>query len=564
MSLSSNLFSSETDLDISKSGLGIRPELFSEVEGLVVGQGSSLGFLEAHSENYFGESIARAKLLRLREDFPVSLHGVGLSLGRADNLDLQHLKELKQLVDEVEPFIVSEHLAWSAYSHQHLPDLLPLPLTPQALRIICEHIDQMQNALGRQILLENPSNYLLFDRLQIPEPEFLNSIAQQTGCGLLMDVNNIHVSATNIGRDGAAYINAINSDAIGQYHLAGYTEVQQVIDGTSEKVLIDTHNQTVFDPVWALYDYALDVHGARPTLFEWDSDFPEFDVLLKECAKANGRLRQCLESGPAPVVSEQDSKFGGSIDVNDGLDLAVSQSEFLQDILSLNKGVFQASAEHRHRISIYQNNVFAAIQDYLEEVYPATRGVVGADFFRQMAQVFIQQTPPDQGNIHRYGAGFGGLCANLQGLETLPYLGDLIRYEWALHYSYFSVVSSALDPASMSQDELLTSAVGFNDGVFIIDSDYPIYEIQRQSLPSFEGEVSIDLSQSQDTLLVYKLGHEVRCLTLDQEQALFIQGIEKNENLLQAIDALQGSISADTLSSTLSLVFDARLLNLAD
>ncbi len=554
----------EADFDNSKSGLGVRPELFSEIEGLETGQASPLGFLEAHSENYFGESIARAKLLRLREDFPISLHGVGLSLGRADKLNLRHLNELKQLVDDVEPFIVSEHLAWSAYSHQHLPDLLPLPLTAQALDIICEHIDQMQNALGRQILVENPSNYLLFDRLQIPEPEFLNAIAQKTGCGLLMDVNNIHVSATNIGRDGVAYINAINSNAIGQYHLAGYTEVEQLSGDTTESVLIDTHNQTVFDPVWALYDHALDVHGARPTLFEWDSDFPEFDVLLKECGKANERLEQRLERGNSPAIPLENAQLNISIDASEGPSLADSQAEFLNDILSLNKGVEQANVEHQHRISIYQNNVFAAIQDYLEEVYPATRGVVGADFFKQMAQVFIQQSPPDQGNIHLYGEGFEGLSSSLQGLEALPYLASLIRYEWALHKSYFSVVSGALDPSSMPQEELLTSAVEFNDSVFIIDSGYPIYEIQRQSLPSFEGEVSIDLNQSQDTLLVYKLGHEVRSLTLDQEQALFIQGIVKNENLLQAIDALQGSISADTLSSTLSLVFDARLLKLAD
>jgi len=564
MSISRNLISSENGFDISKSGLGVRPELFAQIEALESGEASPIGFLEAHSENYFGESIARDKLLHLRQNYAVSLHGVGLSLGRADDLDRQHLKELKQLVDEVDPFIVSEHLAWSAYSHQHLPDLLPLPLTPQALDIICEHIDQMQNALGRQILLENPSNYLLFDRLQIPEPEFLNSVASRTGCGLLMDVNNIHVSATNVGRDGVAYIKAINSDAIGQYHLAGYTEVQQMVNSEPETVLIDTHNQTVFDPVWNLFDHALEMHGARPTLFEWDSDFPEFDILLNECAKANSRLEMHSQSAKARPITNDLSLVEGATDDNDGISLLDSQAQFLSDILRLNKGVAQAASEHQHRISIYQNNVFGAIQDYLEEVYPATRGVVGADFFKQMVQIFIQQTPPDQGNIHLYGDGFEALCSSLPGLEALPYLADLIRYEWALHSSYFSVVSSALDPSSLPQDELLTSAVEFNDSVFVINSGYPTYEIQRQSLPSYEGEVSIDLSQSQDSLLVYKLDHEVSSLKLAPEQALFIQGIEENENLLQAIEALQGSISADTLSSTLSLVFDARLLKLAD
>jgi len=414
----------------------------------------------------------------------------------------------------------------------------------------------MQSVLGRQILVENPSNYLLFDQLQIPEPEFLNTLAERTGCGLLMDVNNIHVSASNVGRDGVAYIDAINSDAIGQYHLAGYTEVERSNDGVTETLLIDTHNQTVYDPVWQLFDHALSTHGARPTLFEWDSDFPEFEVLVNECEKANILLdkypykpsvRGNSAYKPKPVPSS---------------DLAKSQDDFLASLLSLDKAVDLASSKHQHRIWIYQNNVFGAVQEYLEEVYPATRGVVGADFFKQMAQVLIQSSPPSTGNIHLYGNDFEALCNSVQGLEGLPYLRDLIRYEWALHESYFSVVSDALEPSSMPQDELLTSTVAFNDSVALICSDYPIYEIQRQSLPDFDGEVAIDLNQSQDNLLIYKIGHEVRCLQLNAEQALLMQELEKNKNLLQSIESLQGSISADTLSTTLSLVFDTRLLKL--
>ena len=217
-----------------KCGIGIRPELFDAV----FEKTPEFGFLEAHSENYFGESIARTKLLEIREHYPVSLHGVGLSLGRADHLNKQHLKQLKELIDEVDPLFVSEHLAWSAYSHRHAPDLLPLPLTDDALDLMCEHVDQMQNFLGRTVLVENPSNYLVFDQLQIPEPEFLNALAKKTGCGLLMDINNVHVSATNVGRDAKAYIDQIDGDLIAQYHLAGYTEVKRTVAGIEETVLI--------------------------------------------------------------------------------------------------------------------------------------------------------------------------------------------------------------------------------------------------------------------------------------------------------------------------------------
>lgn len=532
-----------------KSGLGIRPELFGPIDN----SPSEFGFFEAHSENYFGESIGRAKLLDLRQDYPISLHGVGLSLGRADDLDQHHLAQLKQLADEVEPMLVSEHLAWSAYSHRHLPDLLPLPLNSQALDVICQHIDQMQTALGRQILIENPSNYFLFEQLQIPEPDFLNLLAQRTGCGLLIDVNNIHVSAVNIGRDGQQYIDDINSNSIGQYHLAGYTEVTRAHSGVSETVLIDTHNQTIYDPVWRLFEYALKKHGVRPTLFEWDSDFPDFSVLEDECHKAD-----VLMSRYTGVLPQTDKET--LLVDNNSIDLADSQYVFLESLLALKPSLASAVKPHSHRAWIYQNNVFASVQDYLSDVFPATKGVLGDDFFKQTAALFIQQHPPSQGNIYEYGAQFAEFCTGTRGVESLVYLLDLVRYEWHLHDAYFSVVSNALDPASVVQEELLTMDVVFNDSVAMLSSEYPIYEIHRQSLPNFDGDVGIHLNQSQDDILVYKDVHVVRSLVISSEQMMFMQEIQRNGNLLQAIEALQGSIEADTLSATLSLVFDAKLI----
>lgn len=536
-----------------KSGLGIRSELFDPIENSL----PEFGFLEAHSENYFGESIGRAKLLSLRERYPVSLHGVGLSLGRADDLDQHHLAQLKRLVDEIEPMLVSEHLAWSAYSHRHLPDLLPLPFTSQALGIICQHIDQMQSALGRQILIENPSNYLLFDQLQIPEPEFLNELAQRTGCGLLMDVNNIHVSAVNVGRDGQAYIDAVNSAAIAQYHLAGYMEVSQDSAGSSETVLIDTHNQTVYDPVWSLFEHALQLHGVRPTLFEWDSDFPEFSVLQTECSKADVLLNNYAEISTASEATKQHCELEESHNLSD------SQESFLDVLLELKPELESAIPAHRHRAWIYQNNVFAALQDYLSGVYPATKGLVGDDFFKQTAEMFVQETPPELGNIHDYGKSLIPFCLDLESLQGLPYLHDLMTYEWALHSAYFSVVSDSLDPASVAQDFLLTASVKYNDSFTLISSEYPIYEIHRQSLPNFDGDVAVDLSQSQDQIMVYKNGFAVEQQLVTIEQMTFMQEITKKGILLQAIEALQGSIEPDTLSATLSLIFDAKLIKLA-
>jgi len=538
-------------------GLGIRPELFNQV----LEQKPALGFLEAHSENYFGDSLTKAKLLELREHYPISLHGVGLSLGRADHLDQTHLTHLKRLVDELDPMIVSEHLAWSAYSHRHVPDLLPLPLTDQALGLMCQHIDDMQQVLGRQVLVENPSNYLLFDQLQIPEPEFLNALAERTGCGLLVDLNNIHVSAINVGRDPNEYLDALNSDAIGQYHLAGYTEVKQEQNGQQETLLIDTHNQPVYDPVWSLFEAAVHHHGPRPTLFEWDSDFPAFEVLLNECEKANARL---LGAPSSKHIAKSDNVESIELvkpeKVLERSDIESFQRQFLDDVFALHAEHSAAHNDHRHRISVYQNNFFGAMQEYLAEVYPATSGVVGEEFFKQMVQVLVQLHAPSEGNLHNYGAQMSDIIEHFEGLEALPYLHDLLRYEWALHAAYYADHGDVLDPAEVQEDQLLTLDISLNDTVEVIESSYPIYEIHRQSLPDFAGEVSISLDQSQDALLVYKQNHKVYTVQLTEPLLVMLKEIEKTQNLLQAIESLSGSIESNQLSTSLSFLFEKQLL----
>lgn len=567
-----------------RCGLGIRPELFDDV----LGTKPKLGFIEAHSENYFGDSITRARLLELREHYAVSLHGVGLSLGRADALDVKHLAQLKKLADEIEPMFVSEHLAWSAYSHRHIPDLLPLPLTAQALQVMGEHVDQMQQTLGRQILVENPSNYFVFDQLQISEPDFLNQLAHNTGCGLLVDVNNIYVSSANVGRDPEAYLHELNSEFIKQFHLAGYTQVERELDGKTETLLIDTHNHPVYDPVWALYESALCQHGTRPTLFEWDSDFPEFSVLMAECDKANILMastsnelvnsanglmedsaieKSTVEKSTVEKASITVSEFSANHASNapSNLDLEHLQRTFLDELLSVNEQTCFAVDGHQHRVGVYQNNAFGALLDYLSEVFSATSGVVGNAFFKQMAHVLVQNHPPKQGNVHDYGAELSHILGCFEGLANMPYLEDLIRYEWALHAAYYSAdslpPSAFIDPSSVSQDELLNLVVELNSSVSLIDSDFPIYEIYRQSLPSFSDDIMINLNQSQDTLLVYKQQYAVQTEILDPVKHQLIKQVNKSQNLLQAIEHLSGSIEMQELSNSLAFLFEKQLLN---
>jgi uncharacterized protein (UPF0276 family) len=257
-------------------GIGLRLPHVSEIAA----SRPRLGFLEVHAENYMAETPALDRLLELRRDYPVSLHGVALSLGSAEELDRSHLVRFRALIERIEPMLVSEHLAWSAIGGAYLNDLLPLPYTEESLGIFCDHVEEAQEALGRRLLIENPSAYLRYRQSPIPEAEFMTEIARRTGCGILCDVNNIHVSAWNFGFDPIAYLDTLPIEAIGEIHLAGHHAAEDV------NILIDDHGSRVAKPVWELYAAALRRFGGVPTLIEWDTNLPALEVLLDEAHHA--------------------------------------------------------------------------------------------------------------------------------------------------------------------------------------------------------------------------------------------------------------------------------------
>ena len=243
------------------------------------------GWFEVHPENYMGAGGAPHHYLsRIRQDYPISLHGVGLSIGGARDLDQGHLDRLKSLVERYDPAQFSEHLAWSTHESGFMNDLLPLPLTEETLTSVCAHIDQLQEHIGRPILLENPATYVVFEESTYDEVDFIKSIGARTGCGLLLDVNNVYVSCTNHGRDPYDYLDAFPMAEVGEIHLAGHSEET---DDAGARLLIDSHDRPVIDKVWELYEHTLSRAGCRlPTLIEWDDDIPEWPVLLSEAARA--------------------------------------------------------------------------------------------------------------------------------------------------------------------------------------------------------------------------------------------------------------------------------------
>ncbi|WP_088723523.1 DUF692 domain-containing protein [Thioclava sp. F42-5] len=263
-----------------KAGLGFKPEHFPAISETK----PDLGFFEIHAENYMGAGgMPHAMLERLRADYALSVHGVGLSIGGPDPLDRDHLARLKALCDRYDPESFSEHLAWASHGGVWMHDLLPLPYTAETLALICDHVDEVQEHLGRRMLLENPATYVLFDNSEIPETEFLTEISQRTGCGLLLDVNNVFVSCVNHRQDPRAYLEAFPLNLVGEVHLAGHEEEEL----PSGPLLIDSHGREVAEPVWALYAETVSKSGPLPSLIEWDNDVPDFATLMAEAKRAS-------------------------------------------------------------------------------------------------------------------------------------------------------------------------------------------------------------------------------------------------------------------------------------
>ncbi len=267
------------------SGVGYKPQHFNAI----LDAPGSVRWLEIHAENYMGRGgRPLAQIRRLREDFPISCHGVGLSIGGEGPLDKEHLERLSKLNGWLEPAVFSEHLAWSTHENRFYNDLLPLPYTEATLGRVCDHIDEVQETLGRQMLLENPSTYFEFEETQMSEIEFISGIAERTGCGLLLDVNNVFVSATNHGRNACSYIDGFPLVLVQEIHLGGHHD-DETDDGSP--LLIDNHASEVVDPVWELYAHTIARAGPIPTLIEWDNDVPDWPTLEAEARRAANILK---------------------------------------------------------------------------------------------------------------------------------------------------------------------------------------------------------------------------------------------------------------------------------
>lgn len=408
-------------------------------------QRPKLNWLEVHTENYFQPGgWDRHVLFELRQDYAISLHGVGLGLGSVNGFDREHLQRVQALAHDLDPALVSEHLCWGAVPDRHLNDLLPLPLSQSALDLLCQRVDQVQDALRRPILLENVSTYLRYRVDAMSEADFLLALAQRTGCQILLDVNNLYVNQINHGEsalEAMATIAAHSTNVVGEIHLAGHLR--------ADDVAIDNHGSCVADVVWDLYRAALGHFGAVPTLIEWDTDIPPLRVLLGEAAKAevywqSARPAECVTAagaGAGPSTPPQPSE------------IAEIQAAFANGLVAPSVpeldcfvGPFDQSTR---RFARYRGNQIATWKNVLAAAYPVIRALVGEEFFAAMAPPYNSAHPSKSGDLNDMGGAFPEFLAQFSHVAQYPYFPDVARLEWAIHRAYYA--AEAPDPLDAHQ-----------------------------------------------------------------------------------------------------------------
>jgi uncharacterized protein (UPF0276 family) len=418
-------------------GVGLRAPHYRQF----LEQRPAIGWLEVHTENFLDQSGWDWHVLQeLRRDYPLSLHGVGLGLGSARGFSDAHLARVRELVRRTEPMLVSEHLCWGAVHDRQLNDLLPLALTEEALALLCERVERVQEAFGRAILLENVSTYVRFAADAMSEAEFMAALARRTGCGLLLDVNNLYVNQCNHGEDALAAIAAIAPGTVGEIHLAGHL--------VTPDALIDHHGAAVAPEVWALYQAALARFGSLPTLIEWDTDVPALDVLLGEAHKA----RQLLgEAAPAIITARAlpsaPPAFAGPRAL-DALQADFSGALFDSGMeAGLLPRLRHASAA---RLGIYRGNLTVTWDKVLSAAFPVLRQLVGEEFFSALARAFGMAHPSDNPDLNQFGAGFAAFLARFEHVADLPYLPDMARLEWIMHRTHYAPAAPAHGAASLA------------------------------------------------------------------------------------------------------------------
>ena len=425
-------------------------------------------WLEVHTENYLACAGRDWQVLQaVRQDYPLSLHGVGLGLGSARGFSESHLERVRLLAGRIEPALVSEHLCWGAVAGRQLNDLLPLTLDKAVLDLLCTRVGRVQDALRRPILLENVSTSLRFHADAMSEAQFLAELARRSGCGLLLDVNNLYVNQCNHGEDALAALLDIPVGIVGELHLGGHL--------VTPRAVIDHHGATVAEPVWSLYEAALRRFGQVPTLVEWDTDVPELAVLLAEADRARSMQQRHHEVAP----------WRGSVNMvmasPPDQQLARTQQAFADALLDAGQAHAAATLCRgvlvEERLGLYRGSMNATWRRVLGQAYPVLLALVGEEFFAGLARAYGRRYPSQDADLNRFGDGFAAFLVTFPPAAQLPYLPDMARLEWALHLAYYAPDAAGLAAealASLAPEQLEACRFTLHPACALIHSDWQV------------------------------------------------------------------------------------------
>jgi uncharacterized protein len=559
----------------AKAGIGLR---FQHHQA-VLETAPDVAWMEVHTENYMGGGAPLSCLDAIRRDYPIALHGVGLSLGSADGLDAAHLERVRRLAERIEPALLSEHISWSVADESYLADLLPLPMTEEALAVVCRNVDRMQSVVKRRILVENPSTYLRFRHSAIPEWEFMAAVAARTGCGILCDVNNIHVSAHNHGWDASAYLAALPPAAIGEIHLAGHSVRALPGGGT---LRIDDHGSHVSAEVWALYLEALERFGPAPMLIEWDNDVPPLDVLLAEAHHADALLTRHRAlpgtAGVPPALktakeekAAKEERAGGTPAVQGRVHSGGRGA--MPTLLELQRAMRAAMVDRddgaavamlaedvpADRLDIYRNTFISGATRALRLSFPAVHRLVGDEFFEGAAFAFIAQHPPRAACLDDYGAAFPQFLQDFPPAAPLDYLSDVARLEWAVSRALHAPDPASLDLARLQalrpEDQARVCFVP-HPALALLCAGYPADAIWRGVLDGDDAVLAaIDLTSGPVSLLVERRAAGIEVSRVDPAAWRFAASLCEGRPLADVFagcpqpDANQGEASASLQQS---------------
>ena len=506
-----------------------------------------IGWLEVHTENVIERAGWDWHVLRtLRQDYAFSLHGVGLGLGSAHGFSPAHLARVRALVDELEPFLVSEHLCWSAVADRQLNDLLPLPLSPEALALLCERVDQVQEALRRPILIENVSTYLRYRDDAMSEAEFLAALAARTGCTLLLDVNNLYVNQCNHGEDALAAIAAIAPGSVGEIHLAGHL--------VTEHAVIDHHGATVAEPVWELYRAALARFGRVPALIEWDTALPPLEVLLEEARKAD-RLA-ANSAAPVPAPGPQARPPLGS-----GGDLAQRQQAFAAALFDPARDVPDFKGEHLpERVGLYRGNLTVTWDKTLSNAYPVVRQLVGGEFFRALSRAYGMAHPSDSPDLNHFGAHFAAFLADFPHVAELPYLPDMARLEWLLHRAYYAADAATVEAAALTPETFESARFTVHPACSLFASEWAVVPLWLAHRTDGDTAPFPQSMQAPSRALIARPQFDVRLYCLDRAAEAALRALGEGVRMGDALDLAFAVAPGFDLAANLALWLDCRVL----